>query len=153
MFKYIKIFVVMVITLSLSAFAPEADDAKVEAEKAAVTKVADDLSAAIHASDADTVKRLLAEDVKILESGHAQKSRDEYMGGHMLSDMKFLSTLKSTINDRQVSVAGDLAWVITHSQMTGEYKDRKIDRASREMLVMKHDGHDWKITLIHWGYK
>lgn len=115
--------------------------------------VADALHDALNAGDGEAVSKLLAEDVMILESGHAQKSKAEYMGGHMKSDMAFLPYVVSTIVDRKVSQAGNLAWVITHSRMKGNYKGQAIDSASREMLVMKHNGHDWQITLIHWGDK
>lgn len=115
--------------------------------------VADAFQAALYAGDGDAVDKLLADDVMILESGHAQKSKAEYMGGHMKSDMAFLPNVTSTIIDRKVSQAGDLAWVITHSQMKGDYKGQAVDSASREMLVMNHNGHDWQITLVHWGDK
>ncbi len=94
---------------------------------------------------------LLAEDVLILEGGHAQKSREEYMSGHMKSDMKFLANVKSEIISRETSQSGDLAWIITQTKSTGTYKDKAFERTSREMLVLRHDGHNWKITLVHWG--
>jgi uncharacterized membrane protein/ketosteroid isomerase-like protein len=113
--------------------------------------VADALHKALNEGNGDAVGRLLATDVAILEGGHAQFSRAEYMGGHMLSDMAFLSSVTSEIIDRKVNQSGNLAWVITNSRTTGEYNEQVIDRTGREMLVMEHNGHDWEITLIHWG--
>lgn len=115
--------------------------------------VADALYAALRTGDENAVEKILAEDVLILEGGHAQSSRADYMGGHMKSDMAFLPNVNSTTLDRKVSQAGDLAWVITHSRTQGSYRDKEIDELSREMLVMKHDGHNWRVTLIHWGEK
>lgn len=115
--------------------------------------VADELYEALRTGNEARVLALLAEDVVILEGGHAQTSRSDYMSGHMKSDMAFLPNVTSETLDREVSRQGDLAWVITHSRTTGTYRDEDIDQSSREMLVMKHDGHDWRITLIHWGDK
>ncbi len=117
------------------------------------TSVADALDAALRNGDSDAVAGILADDVLILEGGHAQKSRADYMNGHMKSDMAFLPNVTSTILEREVRQAGDLAWVITHSRTQGSYQDKEIDQLSREMLVMKHDGHNWRVTLIHWGDK
>lgn len=116
-------------------------------------QTADALHGALVAGDHDLVTRLLAEDVVILESGHAQKSRAEYMSGHMISDMKFLAGIDREVLDRSASEAGDLAWVITHTRMTGVWNDNPVDFQSREMLVMRRDGSNWQITLIHWGDK
>lgn len=115
--------------------------------------VADALFAALQSGNAEAVSQILAEDVLILEGGHAQTSRSDYMNGHMKSDMAFLPNITNTILDRKVSQAGDLAWVVTLSKTEGRYKDTVIDEVSREMLVMKHDGHSWRVTLIHWGEK
>lgn len=115
--------------------------------------VADALYAALRTGDEKTVEKILADDVLILEGGHAQTSRADYMSGHMKSDMAFLPNVTSTTLERKVSQTGDLAWVITHSRTKGRYRDKEINELSREMLVMKHDGHNWQVTLIHWGEK
>ncbi len=115
--------------------------------------VADALYTALREGNEAAVEKILAEDVLILEGGHAQTSRADYMGGHMKSDMAFLPNVNSTTLDRKVNQAGGLAWVITHSRTQGAYRDKEIDELAREMLVMKHDGHEWRVTLIHWGEK
>jgi uncharacterized membrane protein/ketosteroid isomerase-like protein len=113
--------------------------------------VADQFHAALEAGDGDAVGQLLAGDVVILEGDHAQTSRDEYMSGHMNSDMAYLPYVTRTVLDRQVSQSGNLAWVVTSSRTVGEYNGRTIDSTGREMMVMEHNGHDWQITLIHWS--
>lgn len=69
----------------------------------------------------------------------------------MISDMAFLPNIDREMIDQNVSIAGDLAWIVTHSRTFGTYKGRPIDNVGREMLIMKHDGQNWKITLIHWA--
>jgi len=114
------------------------------------SETADALHDALVAGDGDGVAAVLAEDVIILEGDHAQTNRDDYMSGHMLSDMAFLPNVSREILDRSVNQSGDLAWIITQSRTTGQYKDREIDSEARETLVMKHNGEKWEITLIHW---
>lgn len=114
-------------------------------------QIADALYAALVEGDDTTVGKLLSENIVILEGGHAQKSRDEYMSGHMKSDMAFLPNINREIISREVSQSDGLAWVITHSRSTGTYKGKELNFTSREMLVMRHNGTAWQITLIHWA--
>lgn len=114
---------------------------------------ADAFHQALMNGDEKAIETLLAQEVVILESGHAQHSREEYMSGHMKSDMAFLPNIEREIIDRKTSQSGNLAWVITHSRMFGEYKGQPVDMPSREMLVLKHSGDRWEITLVHWGNK
>ena len=116
-------------------------------------KAADAFHQALMNGDEKAVEALLAKDVVILESGHAQHSREEYMSGHMKSDMAFLPNISREVKERKTSVSGDLAWIITHSRMFGEYKGQSIDMPSREMLIMQHNGNKWEITHVHWGDK
>ena len=121
------------------------------AAQASPAIVADKLYEALSTGDVSTVKALLAKDVLVLEGDHAQNSRVEYMSGHMLSDMVFLPNVTREIISRSVSHSGDLAWIITKTRTIGQYEDKYIDTEGREMLVMKHDGEKWQVTLIHWG--
>ncbi|SDD41246.1 YybH family protein [Kordiimonas lacus] len=116
-------------------------------------EVADAFHKAIETADEAAVERLLAPEVMILEGGHAQTSRADYMGGHMKSDMTFIPHMTRTVLDRKATTDGDLAWVVTFSTMKGTYKGKDYDFASREMLVMKKTDGAWQITLVHWADK
>lgn len=126
------------------------DDHAASVTKSDPAQVSDDLYAALSKGDGTAVGKILSETVIILEGGHAQKSRDEYMSGHMISDMAFLADINRKIISREASQSGNLAWVITHSISTGAYNGKEINLTSREMLVMEHNGTAWQITLIHW---
>jgi len=54
---------------------------------------------------------------------------------------------------RQAGQAGDVAWVVTHSRMTGTYKDRELDFTSREFLLLRREGDAWKIAVVEWNEK
>lgn len=113
--------------------------------------VSDALFAALKRGDAAAVSNLLADDVMILEGGHAQTSKADYMAGHMLSDMEFLAEIDNEVLSREASEAGDIAWVTTHTRSSGFYKRKPINSASREFLLMKRVDGAWKITHIQWG--
>ncbi len=116
-------------------------------------EVAEAFHKAIAASDEAAVEKLLSTDVLILEGGHAQKSRTDYMASHMKADMAFIPHMERAVLDRKVASDGDLAWVTTFSTMKGNFRDRDYDFASREMLVMKRVDGAWQITLVHWADK
>ena len=113
--------------------------------------VSDALFAALKRGDAEAVSSLLADDVMILEGGHAQISKADYMAGHMVSDMAFLAEIQNEVLSREASEAGDIAWVTTHTRSSGFYKRKPINSASREFLLMKRTDGAWKITHIQWG--
>lgn len=113
--------------------------------------VSDALFAALKSGDAAAVGNMLADDVMILEGGHAQISKADYMAGHMLSDMEFLAEINNEVLSREASEAGDIAWVTTHTRSSGFYKRKPINSASREFLLMKRIDGAWKITHIQWG--
>jgi len=113
--------------------------------------ISDALFAALKSGDAEAVSMLLADDVLILEGGHAQTSKAEYMAGHMKSDMAFLPNIDNETISREVGNAGEVAWVTTHSKNSGSYKGEAIDGASREFLLLKRTDKGWKIAVVQWG--
>ena len=115
--------------------------------------VAEAFSKALEGGDVQLVDALLDDAVLIIEGGHAQVSKAEYMGGHMKSDMAFLPNMTIEVLSRDSGQAGDVAWVTTHSRMTGTYKEEAIDTLSRGFLLMRRVGSTWKITHIQWASK
>lgn len=115
--------------------------------------VAAAFSAALKNGDANLVDQLLADDVLILEGGHAQTSKADYMAGHMKSDMAFLPHIDIEILSQDIGQAEGIAWVTTHSKMVGTYNGKAIDLNSRGFLLLKHNGTDWKISLVEWAAK
>ncbi|WP_417461157.1 DUF2231 domain-containing protein [Kordiimonas sp.] len=107
--------------------------------------------AALKAGDEATVARLLADDVLIIEGGHAQTTKAAYMSGHMKSDMAFLPNMESKTLSRETGQAGDRAWVVTHSRTIGNYRGQEYNRMGREFMLLRQKGHDWKIELIEWA--
>lgn len=117
----------------------------------AIAAIADQLYQAIRSGDSDTVRTLLAPDVLIFESGHAETSLEEYAGHHMPADMAFLATMDMTLLSRQVTAGRDMAVISSRSRLSGFYQDTEQDIISTETLVLQRTNGDWQVVHVHWS--
>ena len=93
-------------------------------------------------------KKLLADNVMIVEGGGIERSAEEYASHHMLSDMKFVSTLSSELLEHKVAIYGDSATSFSLTRNTTE--SGKTYRSYETAILTKHDGQ-WKIAHLHWS--
>nr|AFR74976.1 Tnp [uncultured Xanthomonadaceae bacterium] len=133
-----------------AAQAPAAMPASTQQTEAAVA-VVEQFAAAIKAGDRERTGALLADDVLILESGKAQRSRAEYLGGHAVNDAAFLQDAQIRITQRTARVEGDLAWVATESELQASQDGKPMTRLSSETMVLKNTPAGWRIVHIHWS--
>lgn len=103
------------------------------------------------AGDLKTVETLLAPDVLILETGGAERSRQEYLGHHAISDAQFLKSAHSELKRRRASVEGGLAWVGSESELHTNKDGKQFTLLSTETMVLRKTGADWRIVHIHWS--
>ena len=120
-------------------------------ESVAATTVVDAFGAALMASDFAKVSTLLAPDVLILESGGAERSREEYLSHHAPADARFLQGTTSRRIERRVRINGDLAWVGTESELTAMKEGKALRLASAETMVLARTDGTWRIVHIHWS--
>ena len=94
---------------------PPAAEAQLDIPAAAqaAVSVVEHFGSALAQGDLKTAGALLDADVLILETGGAERSRDEYLGHHAIADAQFLKGSHSQLKRRKAGVAGDLAWVGT----------------------------------------
>jgi ketosteroid isomerase-like protein len=111
----------------------------------------DAFHAALKAGDRAAALALLADDVLIFESGHAEQSKEEYIAGHVDADMEFEAATKSTISQRRVMEIDDVAWVASEGHTTGKFRGKDVNSMSTETMVLRRFGNDWKIVHIHWS--
>lgn len=116
-----------------------------------VVAVVEQFSAAMHAGDLEHAGKLLAADVLILESGGAERSRAEYLGGHALHDAAFLKTAHSQVIQRTARVEGGTAWVGTESELHTTKDGKVLTLLSTETMVLKQTPGGWRIVHIHWS--
>ena len=111
----------------------------------------DSFHKALTDGDTERAMSLLADDVLIYESGYAETSKAEYASHHLEADMAFLKGVKQSVSARAAQASGDVAWVTSQGETTGTFKDKAIDSASTETMVLRLIDRQWKIIHIHWS--
>ena len=114
-------------------------------------EIVDQFGKALASGDLKTVGDLLDPAVLILESGGAEHSRDEYLGGHGKSDAAFLKGAHITLKRRTASASGDFAWVGSESEIHAMKGKEMLMIASTETMVLRKTDQGWKIAHIHWS--
>ena len=120
------------------------------ADSAAVAAVVDRFHRALATGDSATAMSLLAPGAVVLESGGLE-SRDEYRAHHLPADIAFARAIASQRAPLNVHVRGDVAWAYSTSTTQGTYRDRSINSAGAELMVLERRADGWRITAIHWS--
>ena len=105
---------------------------------------------ALSSGDGDAALGFLADDVHIAESGGLE-TRAEYQSHHLPGDMAFASAVGRVSTFTSVNVLGDVAWAMSSSSTQGTFREREINSRGAELIVLRRDGDEWKITAIHWS--
>lgn len=130
------------------AAAPQVD---VPAAARPAVAVVERFSKALAAADFKTVESLLEADVLILESGGAERSRQEYLAHHAIGDARFLKDAHSQLQRRRARVSGELAWVGSERELHASKDGTPLTLLSTETMVLRKAGGQWRIVHIHWS--
>ena len=153
--KFITAILLMALAPLAQAHGPEAHakpaTVAIEAQAAPAVKVVEAFSSALQAGDLGHVGALLAEDVLILESGGAERSKEEYLGGHAGHDAEFLKAAHVQLIHRTARRDGGLAWVGTESELHASKDGKPMTLLSTETMVLKNTPNGWRIVHIHWS--
>lgn len=106
--------------------------------------------AALASGDSSAALSLLTDDVAILESGGVE-TKTAYRSGHVTGDMAYAKAVPSNRTVVAVRIRGDVAWVTSTSVTQGTYRDRPVNSAGAESMVLSRESGDWKIRAIHWS--
>lgn len=123
----------------------------ISAQAQPAVAVVEQFSKALQSANFDQVRALLADDVLILESGGAERSREEYLGHHAIGDAAFLQGAHVEVKQRTARVEGSFAWVGTESELHVTKDGKPMTLLSTETMVLKKTGTDWRIVHIHWS--
>ena len=123
----------------------------IAAEAKPAVAAVDAFSSALQAGDLKRAGTWLADDVLILESGGAEHSKAEYMGGHATHDAEFLKGAHVQLKQRTAKVAGELAWVGSESELHTSKDGKPVTTLSTETMVLKRGKDGWRIVHIHWS--
>ena len=124
---------------------------KVSADVQTAVDAVDRFSTALKAGDLKAVELLLDPDVLILESGGAERDRQEYLSHHASSDAEFLKDAHIQLLHRTAKRSGDLVWVGSESEIHIQKDAKPFTLLSAESMVLKAIGGNWKIVHIHWS--
>ena len=120
------------------------------ADSVAVARVVDHFHELLFRGDSSAALALLAADVVILESGSIERLSD-YRAHHLPADIAFAKAVPSTRGAPSVSISGDAAWASSTSTTQGTYKDRTVNSAGAELVVLTRVAGVWRIRAIHWS--
>ena len=161
-----KLFVALTVAMacvpaaSHSAVAPHAPEVAVTilpskldipVDAQAAVLVVDSFGKALAAVDFKTVENLLDPSVIILESGGAERSREEYMSRHAVADALFLGNAHVALQRRTARVDGVTAWVASESEIHASDDGKPMTLLSTETMILHKSTDGWRIVHIHWS--
>ena len=108
--------------------------------------------AALARGDTLAALTLLAPDVLIMEGGDIE-TLSEYRGHHLSEDMAYARAIAGVSTVRRVVVQRDVAWVSSTSVVDGMIKERRVNTAGAELVVLSRQNASapWRIRAVHWS--
>jgi len=94
---------------------------------------------------------LLSPGIQIYESGFVERSREQYVGHHLKSDIEFAKATKSKVLNHNERIEGKLAVVMQETETTGTFKGKAVRLVGTETAVLEQQGDNWVIVHIHWS--
>lgn len=134
-----------------SAAASSGADINVPAAAKDAVATVERFSAALSSGDLAKAGKELDPNVLILESGGAERSAAEYLGGHAKSDAEFLKTAHQQLRRRSAHASGDFAWVASESELHLQKDGKPVTVLSTETMLLQRRAAEWKIVHIHWS--
>ena len=111
----------------------------------------DNFHAALKRGDGKAALALLDDKLVVFESGGAELSKAEYQAMHLYADMEFTKAVEEITTRRSGHASGNIAWVETEGRTSGKFRDKDVDRATTETMILKRRGGAWRIVHIHWS--
>jgi len=142
---------ILLLFSGLAAARESSSKIDVPASASAAATVVDRFFAALSSGDLAQAGAQLDPNVVILESGGAEHSAAEYLGGHAKGDAQFLKGSHHVLNRRTARAAGDLVWIASESELHVEKDGKPSTLASTETMVLRSGKDGWKIVHIHWS--
>jgi ketosteroid isomerase-like protein len=107
--------------------------------------------AALERGDTAGALALMDDDVLIFEQGGAERSKAEYAAEHLIADAEFASATRAERTAPRVRLAGQLAVVTSEARTTGRFREREVNSAGVETMVLRRTRSGWRISHIHWS--
>lgn len=130
--------------------APSALAAQQGSDSVAVVAAVGRFHEALGRGDSLAALKLLAPDATVLESGGVE-SRADYRAHHLAADVEFARAVPSQRTIAGVVIRGDVAWVSSTSVTQGTFRERAVNSAGAELMVLSRTESGWLIRAIHWS--
>lgn len=124
----------------------QAGSDEIAAAKAAASAFQD----ALKAGDRAAVRKLLAADAVVLESGH-EETLDEYLRHHLGADIEFAKAVPSRLVSMEARVSGQTAWVWSTRISEGQFRNQAVKLNNTELMVLTRKAEGWEVRAIHWS--
>lgn len=133
--------------------APGAQTAALDIPQAAqpAVEIIEQFGKALASGDLAAVGNLLDPAVLILESGGAERSREEYLDHHAIADAAFLEGAHLQTRRRVARISGDTVWVGSESELHATRDGKATTTLSTETMVLNRTPEGWRIVHIHWS--
>lgn len=107
--------------------------------------------AALAAGQSDQASALLSPGIQIYESGYVERSREQYTGHHLKSDIEFAKATKNKVLKQSERTEGKLAVVMQETETTGTFKGKPVHLFGTETALLEQQDNNWVIVHIHWS--
>ena len=123
-----------------------------QSDSAGAVAAVGQLRAALARGDSAAVIAMLAPEAIVLESGSVE-SRSEYRSHHLPADIEYARAIPGEHKLVQAVVHGDVAWVSSTSVTQGKIKERAVNSAGAELIVLSRRDRQspWQVRAIHWS--
>jgi ketosteroid isomerase-like protein len=106
---------------------------------------------ALHAGKKEAALELMSPTVLIYESGHVERSREEYAAHHLGADMEFAMGTTRAVLKHSVREQGDMALVVEETETRGSFKGKDVASLGTETVVLERKDGKWRIAHVHWS--
>ncbi len=146
-----RIFAVMAAVALASPGHAQTAATALPANMRAAGAVVEAFHAALRRGDTRAAAGLLAKEALVYESGGVERGKAEYASHHLPADAEFTAATTRTVSRRTGHASAGMAWIATESKVTGTFKERPINSASIETMILRREQGAWRIAHIHWS--
>lgn len=106
---------------------------------------------ALTKGDRERALSFLAKDVMIYESGHVERSRDEYAHHHLKGDMEFAKTTSMKTLRQTERASPDTVVIWQETETTGTAGGKPVHVLGTATAVLEKREKQWSIVHLHWS--
>lgn len=138
------------LAVTLGAAGRASAQASVTPDSAAAVATVQKFHTSLVAGDSAAALALFTDGVQIIEAGGIE-DRTHYREHHLAGDMSYAKAAPTQRTVTQVTIRGDVAWVVATSVTTGEVNGRAVNSQGAELMVLVRTSQGWKIAAVHWS--